>query len=161
MILYVVRHAVAGEHGDPRYPDDSLRPVTRKGNKQFGRLAKRLVRAGMAPRVIGASPYVRCVQTALALARRLEPPIAPQLVETFSPGCRWDDVLAWLLAAKVQDAAYVGHAPDVDRVAAAAVGAHGSAIRFAKGAIAAIEFAGQPAAGQGALKWLATPRLLR
>ena len=27
MNLYIVRHAFAGQHGDPNYPDDALRPL--------------------------------------------------------------------------------------------------------------------------------------
>ena len=37
MLLYIVRHAYAGQHGDPHYPDDSLRPLTKRGRKQFAR----------------------------------------------------------------------------------------------------------------------------
>ena len=31
MFLYIARHAWAGESGDPRWPDDSLRPLTPEG----------------------------------------------------------------------------------------------------------------------------------
>jgi len=40
MRLYIVRHAFAGQHGDPNYPDDSLRPLTSQGRKKFKRLVE-------------------------------------------------------------------------------------------------------------------------
>ena len=36
MFIYVVRHAWAGQSGDLRYADDSLRPLTEKGTNAFG-----------------------------------------------------------------------------------------------------------------------------
>ena len=67
MLLYIVRHAPAGQHGDPRYPNDSLRPLTRKGERRFERLVKRLVEHGLAPTLVVTSPLVRCRQTAEVL----------------------------------------------------------------------------------------------
>ena len=54
MLLYIVRHAFAGQHGDPRYPDDSLRPLTNKGRKQARRMIKKLARRGF---VAGAREF--------------------------------------------------------------------------------------------------------
>ena len=50
MLLYIVRHAFAGQHGDPSYPDDSLRPLTKKGRKQFRRVVKKLCQARLRAR---------------------------------------------------------------------------------------------------------------
>ncbi len=44
MKLYIVRHGLAGEHGDPRYPDDRLRPLTDEGRKRFANTVKALRR---------------------------------------------------------------------------------------------------------------------
>ena len=76
--LYIVRHAYAGQHGDPRYADDSLRPLTAKGRKQFRRVVKKLVRRGFAPKIVATSPLVRCRQTAEVICERISPP--PPLV---------------------------------------------------------------------------------
>jgi phosphohistidine phosphatase len=160
MLLYIVRHAYAGERGDPRYPDDSLRPVTKKGRKQFDRLVKRLVKRGLAASVIGSSPYMRCMQTAEVLADRLEESVPVQAVEAFAPGCQVDGVLAWAKQCGAQKVAYVGHAPDVDLIAAALLGAADESVHLAKGAIAAIELTDELAAGKGALRWLVTPKLV-
>ena len=60
MLLYLVRHAYAGQHGDPRYRDDSLRPLTTKGRKRFRRVIKKLSQRGFGPTLVATSPFVRC-----------------------------------------------------------------------------------------------------
>jgi phosphohistidine phosphatase len=159
MILYLIRHAYAGEHGDPRYPDDSLRPITKKGRKRFERVVKAMVSSGFAPAMVGTSPYLRCTQTAEVLIDRLPQPVRAELVVAFVPGCQTADVISWVSPFSAQEIAYVGHAPDIEIIACELLGAPSNALRFAKGAIAAVEFSGSVAAGQGVLRWLITPKL--
>jgi len=156
--LYIVRHADAGQSGDPRYPDDALRPVSKQGRKRFRRLARRLVKRGFAPALIATSPLARCRQTADVLAELV--PGNPQPVELheLEPGAQLEPLLTWTAAQASHEIAWVGHAPDVNSLASQLIGAKDEAIRFAKGAIAAIEFAGPVAAGAGELIWLVTPK---
>ena len=56
--------------------------------------------------------------------------------------------------------AWVGHAPDVGRLAASLIADSQGWIRFAKGAVAAIRFYDPPAPGQGELIWLVTAKML-
>ncbi|HMO86001.1 MAG TPA: histidine phosphatase family protein [Lacipirellulaceae bacterium] len=79
MFIYIVRHAWAYEHGDPRWPDDSQRPLETEGAERFARVVKRLAGRGLDPAVIATSPYVRCRQTADILAAQLE--TSPPIVE--------------------------------------------------------------------------------
>ena len=37
MFIYIARHAWAGDRGDPRWPDDSLRELTPEGVERFKR----------------------------------------------------------------------------------------------------------------------------
>jgi phosphohistidine phosphatase len=158
--LYIVRHAYAGHHGDPEYPDDSLRPLTPKGTKQFRKVVKKLAKRGFAPGVVATSPYVRCRQTADLLAERFEPP--PQVVEleALQPGSHLEALIEWSASQNFDALAWVGHAPDVEHLAAALLAMQNSGLAFAKGAVAAIEFDEEVAIGQGELRWLATPKLL-
>ncbi len=159
MLLYIIRHAEAGQHGDPRWPDDSLRPLTRKGRKRFDRLVKKLARNGFTPTLVATSPLVRCRQTAQTLVDRLDG--EPKLLELaeLAPGGELASLVAWTQLQNEADVAWVGHAPDVDRLTSGLIGSGFSNLRFSKGAIAAIEFEGQIAAGQGELLWLATPTM--
>lgn len=160
-MLYIVRHAFAGQHGDPRWPDDSLRPLTGKGRKQFRRLVKKLARRGFAPAVVATSPLVRCRQTADELCDRFVPP--PELVELepLEPGSRLDELVEWSNARDADSLAWVGHSPDVDQLAAALLGMRDGGIDFAKGAIAAIRFDEHIAPGEGELVWFTSPKIHR
>jgi phosphohistidine phosphatase len=160
MLLYLVRHAFAGQHGDPRYLDDAFRPLTTKGRKRFRRLVKKLPRRSFAPTIVATSPLVRCRQTAQVICDRISP--TPELVEldSLKPDSQLDALVAWTNEQGSEAVAWVGHSPDVDRLAAALVGGQDGAIVMAKGAIAALEFDDQVAIGQGQLRWLAVPKLL-
>jgi phosphohistidine phosphatase SixA len=160
MLLYIVRHGLAGQHGDPRYPDDDLRPLTDKGTKQVSKVAKKLVRRGFAPTLVATSPLVRCRQTADAICQRIAPP--PELVEwdALRPGSGLAQLVSSSNSSGAEELAWVGHAPDVDELCAALLGARPEAIAFAKGAIAAIRFQETIVAGMGELRWYVTPAVL-
>jgi phosphohistidine phosphatase len=158
MLLYLVRHAYAGQHGDPNYPDDTLRPLTKKGRRQFRRLVKKLARRGFAPSVVATSPLVRCRQTANVIAKRLKLRRVDEL-DALRPGSQLEPLLAWTEEQQADAVAWVGHSPDVEQLAAALLGARDGVVLFAKGAIAAIDFPDGLTAGHGELEWLATPKL--
>lgn len=160
MFLYIVRHAYAGQHGDPRYPDDDLRPLTKKGRKRFRRLVKKLVRRDFAPSLVATSPLVRCRQTTDVIAERLG--LAERVIEldALRPGSQLDELLRWTQEQQAEQVAWVGHSPDVERLVAGLIGAREGAVTFAKGAIAAIEFDAPIGPGQGELTWFATPKSL-
>ena len=160
MLLYIVRHGLAGQHGDPNYPNDDLRPLTKKGRKQVSKLAKKLARRGFAPTLVVTSPLVRCRQSAEEICQRLSP--EPELAESehLRPGSSFEALISWTNDQGVEDVAWVGHAPDVDDMGAILLGGRAGSIVFAKGAVAAIEFDGKIAVGRGQLCWLLRPDVL-
>jgi phosphohistidine phosphatase len=162
MMLYVIRHAWAGQFGDPRWPDDWHRPLTDEGRKRFRRMVVELAARGLAPRQIATSPLVRCRQTAEIVAEQLGGD--PSVVERreLVPGSDLTGLLDWTRrkADHRDEMAWVGHAPDVGRMTAALIGDGSAWIHFAKGTVAAIRFPGHPAPGQGELRWLATAKVL-
>jgi phosphohistidine phosphatase len=160
MLLYIVRHAPAGQHGDPRYPNDSLRPLTRKGEGRFGRLVKRLATRGLAPTLVVSSPLLRCRQTAEILVTGVDDGARLLERDELAPGEDWQDLIGWTNAEGDAEAAWVGHAPDVDRMTAELIGATDANLSFAKGAVAAIRFPDKIAVGEGELCWFVKPRLI-
>jgi phosphohistidine phosphatase len=160
MFVYIARHAWAGERGDPRWPDDSLRPLTTEGIDRYNEVVKTLVKRGFAPARIATSPYTRCRQTADIVAKRVAGNPSIDELEDLEPGSYLEPVLKWTNAQGGIDVCWVGHSPDVERFAAALLSDGSARIRFAKGAVAAIEFEGQAVAGGGELYWLASARLL-
>ena len=63
-------------------------------------------------------------------------------------------------AQRSEQIAWVGHAPDVEQLAALAIGMPGGSIRFSKGAIAAIRFEARPGPAAASLRWLVTAKVL-
>jgi phosphohistidine phosphatase len=162
MNIFIIRHAWAAERDDSCWPDDDLRPLTEEGQQRFAKVVAALAPRGMVVGVIGSSPLVRCQQTGAILAAGS--PSQPKLVELdeLRPGSDLETLLRWTgRQAKQHEAiAWVGHAPDVDQLAAALIGQPTGRIRFAKGAVASIEFDGPPAAAGGELRWLVTAKVL-
>jgi phosphohistidine phosphatase len=160
MRLYIVRHAWAGERDPEQWPDDDLRPLTRDGQKRFGKFIKRLTKRGFAPAVVATSPLVRCRQTADLIAEHVS--THPEIItlDALSPESDLAALNEWTAARTEDSIAWVGHAPSVSHLTAALIGAGNADIRFAKGAVAAFEFAGPIGPGTGQLQWLATAKLL-
>ena len=161
MNIYIVRHAWAGHYGDSQWPDDSLRPLTEEGKERFAQLVAKLVGRGMTPEFLATSPLVRCVETAKLLAAGIGGAEVVELDELRSGG-DVDGLMRWTVrqARTHQKIAWVGHAPDVNRLAAALIGDAEGVIHFAKGGVAAIRFDGLPILGGGELQWLVTAKVL-
>lgn len=162
MDLFIIRHAWAGQRGDPKWPDDTQRPLTKKGGQRFANMVDSMSKRGMEPSLVATSPMVRCMQTAQILAENLleEPEIVKR--EELLPGGDLSSLLSWtiLQAEKHQQIAWVGHAPDVEQITASLIGQSESSIRFAKGAIAGVRFVDTIDLGAGELRWLVTAKVL-
>jgi phosphohistidine phosphatase SixA len=160
MFLYIARHAWAGERGDPRWPDDSLRELTPEGIERYTKVVKALAARGFAPSRIATSPYTRCVQTAEIIAKIVDGKPKIDELEALEPGSDLEPLLEWTRDQGYADTCWVGHSPDVERLAAALIGDGTSRVRFAKGAIAAVSFEADINADAGELYWLATAKSL-
>jgi phosphohistidine phosphatase len=160
--LYIIRHAWAGHAGDPDWPDDDQRPLTKEGKARFAEVVRKLVKRGFAPQYIASSPLARCLQTAELVAAGTpgKPPLVPR--DELRPGGDWRQLLRWTAqqASQCEELAWVGHAPDVGQMTAELIGAQSEAIDFAKGAVAALWFDEAPQPRGGELRWLVTAKLL-
>jgi phosphohistidine phosphatase len=160
MFLFIARHAWAGERGDPRWPDDSLRELTPEGIDRYTNVVKALAARGLAPSRIATSPYTRCRQTAEIIAEHVVDNPTIDDLEAIEPGADLEPLLEWSRAQGDADTCWVGHSPDVERLTADLLGDGTARIRFAKGAVAAISFESEINSGAGELYWLATAKLL-
>lgn len=160
MFIYIARHAWAGERGDPRWPDDSLRELTPDGIERYTNVVKSLADRGFEPQRIATSPYTRCRQTADIIAKHIAGKPTIDELDALEPGSDLEPLLDWSREQGGADVCWVGHSPDVERLAAELMGDGSARIRFAKGAVAAISFEGDINAGAGELYWLATAKVL-
>ncbi|MDQ3791047.1 MAG: histidine phosphatase family protein [Actinomycetota bacterium] len=83
MDLYVVRHAVAHQHDEDRWPDDSKRPLTQWGEERFRRAAGGIIRLVPEFGLVLSSPFARAWRTAEILEQAGWP--APISCESWSP----------------------------------------------------------------------------
>ena len=163
MEIYLVRHAAASERDPDRWPDDSERPLTPEGEKEFRLVARGLAR--LVPRVdaILSSPYQRAWRTAEILSELDSwpaPEPAPVLEPTLPPE---KAALALQDHAGASTVAVVGHRPGLHELAAYLLTGRGDGLEIGleKGGVAYIGLAGAPTPGAGELRWLLTPEFLR
>ena len=177
MKLYLVRHAVAYDHGDPAFPNDDDRTLTPKGARQFREAAKGLAHVISAPAVLLTSPLPRAAETAAILQRQYGDSTKTVVCDAVRPGGAFDAVLRCVAeqidrAGPVDETAnpalrrgvaLVGHQPSLGLLGAWLL--QGDEARFMlplkKGGVALLTFEGLPAAGQGELEWMLPPRVLR
>ena len=74
MKLYVLRHADAEIRDDEKFPDDAVRPLTKKGINKIGKVVTFLKAAGIKPDLIITSPTVRTLDTSKGIRKGLKIP---------------------------------------------------------------------------------------
>lgn len=162
MRLYIVRHGIAIDREDPKSPADPERYLTEEGIKKTTQVAKGIAGMGAAPDLLVSSPYVRAMQTAEIFAAALKYPKQKiRQSNALLPGA--DPARLFQELAKQAESASVfcfGHAPQLDRVIAEALGSKRSVTALKKSAVALIELEGG-SPPSGLLEWLATPKMFR
>ena len=158
--LLLVRHAIAEERG-PAWPDDTVRPLTQKGEVRMREIARRLKALGETADVVVSSPLKRAKDTALILMREWSKSSDVEAIDALAPG----HTPAQTMAAVAEEAtgdriAVVGHEPDLGQFAAWLIGAK-QPLLFKKGGVARIDLDAISRPREGRLIWFATPRLLR
>ncbi len=156
MKLLLIRHAKAEKHNASKWPDDSVRPLSRKGAERFINAARGL-RKIVTPDVLLTSPYVRAARTAALLERHAKWP-EPVEDERIPNG-----ELAAIVEAVVEEEyvgtlALVGHEPALSTFASRLIsGSSAAAMQMKPGSAALINL---HSAKSGELQWLATPKML-
>ena len=157
---YLVRHAIAEARGED-WPDDTQRPLTRKGVSRMRQVSDGLRELGVELDLVLTSPLVRAQQTAEVLVSRMKPApdlaFAAALALEGGPPAVLDAVSGY---PKARSIALVGHEPSLGILAAWLVGAREPFV-FKRAAVCRIDFEENPRGGQGQLIWMATPAMLR
>jgi phosphohistidine phosphatase len=161
--VYLVRHAIAEERDPSRWPDDSLRPLTPKGEKRFRLAARGLAHVVPAVDRVLASPYLRAWRTAELLQAEAgwPPPVPCQELAADEPP------LSALESLRAQEdpgsVALVGHDPHLPRLAALLLtGAEdGCRIELKKGGVLLLELGPELEPGTALLHWSIAPAILR
>ena len=162
MDLLIVRHAIAFDRDRQRWREDAVRPLAPAGIRRARKAAAGLEKLTTRPQRLLTSPLVRAKQTAQILTDVAGWPAAEEVSE-LSPGEPAVAVLELLAKDRSKLTAVVGHQPGLGHLLAACLlrGGGSLPIEMKKNAVACVSFDGKPRAGHAALKWLATPRMLR
>jgi phosphohistidine phosphatase len=162
MDLYLVRHAIAEPRDADRWPDDSLRPLTRAGAASFRRAGRGLRRLGIEVDAMLASSYVRAWQTSELLVEEAGWPGAEPCSE-LEPSAAPPTALAAIRGRSERSLALVGHEPGLGRLASLLLAGSPDAIELEvkKGAVLSLRCDGPPAPAIASLRWSAGPKLLR
>ena len=162
MDLLIVRHAIAFDRDRHRWREDGERPLSPAGIRRARKAAVGIKELTKAPHRVLTSPLVRAQQTARILTEVAGWPVAEETPE-LAPGEPALVVLSLLAKDRGKLVAVVGHQPGLGHLLAACLLGGGGAlpIEMKKNAVACVSFEGTPRAGHAALRWLATPRMLR
>lgn len=144
MDLYLLRHGIAADQDAERFPDDSLRPLDARGERQIAEIAKAMRRLDLGLDMIWCSPFVRTRQTAAAVARRLGLDDRLHEQEELAPGGDPGKLLAVLaLEPKAANVLLVGHEPYLSRLLSViASGGSSVGVALEKGGLARLEVTG-------------------
>jgi phosphohistidine phosphatase len=163
MLLYLVRHAIAGGSDPTKWPDDRDRPLTPDGEKKFRQAAEGLAALVPSVDVVLSSPLVRAWQTALILQKSAGWP-EPRKAEALAAASPADVVDALQPHANATSVALVGHEPSLSELASYLLTGDPDTVEITlrKGGVICLETEdGAPRARGAHLEWLARPRILR
>jgi len=161
MELYLVRHGLAGQHGD--YVDDTQRPLTEEGRRKTRSIAQGLHQLGLRFDLLLTSPLVRARQTAEILQSEGLSKTLEQS-DHLAPDGKLENWLDWLAKGGFvgdRSLALVGHEPNLSSWAEMLVwGESRGAIVLKKAGIIGLRLtqAGSPL-GKSELFWLTPPKL--
>jgi phosphohistidine phosphatase len=158
--LYLVRHAIAAEGGD-EWPDDTKRPLTKRGISRFRACVTGLRELKAAVDEIFTSPLVRAKQTADLLAAGMDDKPPVKMLDALAPGHTPQKVMTKLAkVATRRRVALVGHEPELGELAAHLIGAS-RAMPFKKGGICRVDIESLTPKPAGTLVWFVGPKVLR
>ena len=158
MQLVVIRHAIAMEREEfaPTGRDDSLRPLTDKGEAKMKRAAAGLRDLVPSVDVLAASPFTRAQQTAAIVGDAYDG-LHVETTSSLEPESAMDDFVEWLRAQRGDTVAVVGHQPHLGTLVTwLMTGIEESRVPLKKGAAVLLEFPAVPSSGTGLLHWALT-----
>jgi phosphohistidine phosphatase len=155
MEIYLLRHAIAEDHGPSGR--DADRRLTEHGRLKLRRVMKRAHAAGVSPSLILSSPYQRAVETAEIAAHELgyegEILRTDGLIPGSSPPRVWSDLRAHRTESAILLA---GHEPLFSATVAWMLGSTRAMVHFRKAGLVRIDVETLGVEPQGVLKWMLT-----
>jgi phosphohistidine phosphatase len=162
MKIYLVRHGIAYEPGEPGYEDDTQRPLTDKGCEKMNKVAHVLKRLNVNPDAILSSPYLRARQTAEIFAKELKyKKNKIEFSERLLPASQPEPMIAEIIEKYiVEELVIVGHEPCLGLlISALAAGDPDLAINMRYGSVCCLSADDFRIERRATLEWLLTPKI--
>jgi len=158
-----VRHGPAEVRDPARWPDDDLRPLTRKGESETRRAARGLASVVHQADHLATSAADRAMRTAVLIRRELEEAPDPETWEELAPGNLSTPIFDRIRksARPRETVLLVGHEPTLAEFVGEALTGEGlSVVHLSKGGAVCLEFTNSVRPGSGRLVWLLTRKQL-
>jgi phosphohistidine phosphatase len=162
--LFILRHGVAEERDRTLFPDDALRPLTRRGTEKMHEIAAGMRGMGLEFGLILSSPYRRARQTAAIVAKEFGIPQRLRFSAHLEPGGDLAGLIEEVASASEEATCIllVGHEPSLSTLISLLVAGHeGAPVMLKKGGLCSLTLDLAPRARRATLQWLLTPRQLR
>ena len=163
MTLYFLRHGPAGERGDPRYPDDRLRPLDPGGFRKMKLIAAGMRALGLEIEVWLSSPLLRARQTAEIAAGAFRARKKLALIDELAPEGSPRRLVDRLRRehAGTENILLVGHEPLLSATMGFLLaGQTNLSLALKKGGLALLSAESLACGPCASLEWLLTPRQL-
>ncbi len=165
MILYIVRHAIAEQRDSTSgEQQDSQRPLTDEGRRKFRQIARGLRDMGTRIDLILTSPYLRALDTARILQKKLELEAEKLVImDNLSPLGNSDHLIQQIgkQYASLGSIALVGHEPGLSRLIAVLLSGDPTLpITLKKGGVCCLTVEHLEYGRCASLEWLLTPAML-
>ena len=166
MNLFILRHGLAVDLGEPGLPKDMKdadRPLTTKGKKKLRRATGAMQAMEMTFDVVLSSPLLRAMQTAEIVAEAMELRKKPVLTDNLAPGGSVKALVEQIneLPPRVKSVLLVGHEPYLSEfIALLTTGNTSARLELKKGGLAKLETPRLRYAHCAKLSWLLTPKQL-
>lgn len=158
-MILLFRHGPAGKADAAQWPDDRLRPLTRRGVKRTTLAAHGLSRLVDTVDLVVTSPLTRAADTARIVGDILEANV--QTLDALSPGVSERRVIEFLKRhASRKTIVMVGHEPGLGRLAGTLLIGAGT-LPLKKAGACALLCESEIGPGQAELVWFMPPSMLR
>jgi len=161
MNLYILRHGIATEPGDPGFAKDADRPLTPEGERKLGQVAEAMEALKLSFDLILSSPYLRARQTAEIIAEALKARKRLELSDSLTPGGSMQKLVALLnhLQPPPESVLLVGHEPYLSGLISLLVSGEAAlAVVMKKGGLCKLSTESLEPGRCATLEWLLTPK---
>jgi phosphohistidine phosphatase len=161
MELYFLRHGIAVERGTEGFEDDTLRPLTPKGERRMRRIAEAMKKLDLSFDLLLSSRLVRARQTAELVAKTLKASDRLKFSSHLAPEGNSEDLVHDLkhLFQRPKSVLLVGHEPYLsDLMATLLTGRSTLNVNFKKGGLCLLTVDALHHGPCAILEWLLTPR---